>query len=164
MIRHIVAVDEADGFARVGDPGLPYGIPWQIPDDLEHFHTMTQRFGGHLLVGRATMDAIGRSLDGRHTYVLTHNPQAEVPEGAEIVTDLQAFLSEMRASGKELWVGGGQALYEAIEPDEIYLTRVRGTFDCNRTYPDILHKFQLVEVLPPMQQKGYEYQFQIWKK
>ncbi len=165
MIRHIVAVDDAYGIARVGTDQTQTGIPWDIPDDLHHFHDMTKRFGGHVLLGSGTMEVIGHALSARNTYLLTHNPELEVPDGVVVVTDLEQFLADMEAQRKDLWIAGGEAPYRATTPDEVYLTRVSGSYNCNRKYPeDTLETLRRVEQFPIFEQNGYSYQYELYRK
>jgi dihydrofolate reductase len=48
----------------------------------------------------------------------------------------------MAAAGKDVWNG---SIHEDIEPDEIYLTRVHATYDCDKFYPmERLKNYKLV--------------------
>lgn len=135
MIRDIVAVDNNGGMAKSGR------TPWSIPADIAYFHEQTKRFGGHLLVGRGSYEAMKRGLTaregaagwppaGRHLYVLTSQNLAAEPN-VTIVHSLHKFLADMAAAGNDVWNGS----IADIEPDEIYITRIHAEYDCDKFYP-----------------------------
>ncbi len=65
-ISLIVAHSENRVIGREGE------LPWRLSNDLRHFKRLTM--GHAILMGRKTMDSIGRCLPGRHTVVLTRDP------------------------------------------------------------------------------------------
>ena len=52
---------------RRGVIGAGGALPWRLPDDLQHFKTITM--GKPLLMGRKTHESIGRPLPGRRNVV-----------------------------------------------------------------------------------------------
>lgn len=135
MIRDIVAVDKNGGMAKNGK------TPWNIPADIAYFHEQTKRFGGNLLVGRGSYEAMKMGLTaregtpgwppaGRHLYVLTSQNLAAEPN-VTIIHSLPEFLADMALAGKDVWNGS----IAEIEPDEIYITRVHADYDCDKFYP-----------------------------
>lgn len=146
MIRDVVAVDEKGGMAKDGK------TPWLIPAELQYFHDQTKRFGGNLLVGRGSYEAMKRGLiaregeaawppAGRQLYVLTSQDIPEDP-GVTFVHSLNDFLEQMEKAGKDVWNG---SIHDVVEPDEIYLTRVHADYDCDKFYPmGRLKHFRLV--------------------
>ncbi|QQS18626.1 dihydrofolate reductase [Candidatus Saccharibacteria bacterium] len=64
MIRDIVAVDEMGGMAKDGM------TPWFIPEDLAYFHEQSRRFGGNLLIGRGTYQAMKKGFRNVKVRVL----------------------------------------------------------------------------------------------
>ena len=149
MIRDIVAVDSKGGMAKGGK------TPWFIPEDLAYFYEQSKRFGGNLLIGRGTYEAMKRGLQeregngawppaGRHLYVLTSQNLPD-ESGVTIIHSLKDFLADMAAAGKDIWNGS----IAEVEPDEIYLTRIDGDYDCDKFYPtERLKNFQLVSSMP----------------
>lgn len=145
IIRDIVAVDETGGMARAGH------IPWHAPEDVAYFHEQSKRCGGHLLIGRGTYDAMKKGMTeregesawppaGRHLYVLTSHGLEEEP-GVTIIHSLSDFLADMERAGKDVWNGS----IAAVEPDEIYLTRIAGDYGCDKFYPmERLRRYTLV--------------------
>jgi dihydrofolate reductase len=166
MIRDIVAVDEKGGIAKGGK------TPWFILTELQYFHAQTKRFGGNLLVARGSYEAMKKGLvaregksawppAGRHLYVLTSHDLPDEP-GVTIIHSLKDFLADMAAAGKDIWNGS----IAEVEPDEIYLTRIDGNYDCDKFYPtERLKNFQLVSSMPgqPLPAEP-AYVFEVYKR
>jgi dihydrofolate reductase len=91
--------------------GANGSIPWQIPEDLQHFQDIT---GGRTIVmGRKTWDALpeeARSAPDRRTVVLTTNPEwfAGGAERAESISDALALTDP-----DEVWIIGGSETFAA---------------------------------------------------
>lgn len=166
MIRDIVAVDARGGMAKDGK------TPWFIPEDIAYFHEQTKRFGGNLLVGRGTYEAMRRGLiaregesawppAGRHLYVLTSHKLPEEP-GVTIIRSLDDFLRDMDTAGKDVWNG---SIHE-VEADEIYLTRIDAEYGCDKFYPlERLKSYQLVRSWPGKPRPGEpHYTFQVYAR
>lgn len=166
MIRDIVAVDGKGGMAKGGK------TPWFIPEDLTYFHEQSKRFGGNLLIGRGTYEAMKKGLverhgigawppAGRHLYVLTSH---DLPDetNVTIVHSLEKFLADMAAAGKDVWNGS----IAEVEPDQIYLTRVYADYDCDKFYPmERLHNFTLVKAWPGTPEANEPaYTFEIYER
>jgi dihydrofolate reductase len=117
-IALVVAVADNGVIGRDG------GLPWNLPDDLKHFKSVT--LGKPVLMGRRTFESIGKPLPGRRNLVLTHGTLAAA-EGVEVVASIDAAL-ELVAREPELCVIGGAGLFEQLLPEatRIYLTRVHG--------------------------------------
>jgi len=111
-------------------------LPWHLPDDLEHFKSVT--LGRPVLMGRRTCAAIGRSLPGRRNLVLTRSAAA-LPPGVEAVATLDEALTRC-AGAPELCVIGGAEVYRLALPraTRIDLTRVhaRPEGDVHFVLPD----------------------------
>jgi dihydrofolate reductase len=129
IVSVIVALDEAGTIGRDG------GLPWHLPDDLRRFKATTM---GHvLLMGRKTFEAIGRTLPGRRSLVLSRDPAFRAPEGVEVVPDLATALA--RAAGAaRLFVIGGAEVFRAALPvaDELLVTQVHATVPGDVRFPD----------------------------
>lgn len=128
MLTIVVAMDEGRGI------GLNNRLPWTIKGDLKEFRRITMGHG--VLMGRKTLDSIGKPLDGRTNYVVTR--QDKLPYDAiRLVHDLPAFLEEKQTSDEIVFVIGGASLYQAALPytDELIISRVSGTHDCDTYFP-----------------------------
>ena len=99
-ISLIVAMSENGVIGRDGD------MPWQLSADLRRFKRLTM--GHHLIMGRKTLDAIGRLLPGRTTIVLTRNSKFQF-DGALVAHDLDSAIA-LAAGDSEVFVVGGGGL------------------------------------------------------
>ncbi|MEV4346249.1 dihydrofolate reductase [Actinoplanes sp. NPDC049596] len=95
-------------------------IPWRLPEDQRLFRTRTS--GATVVMGRATWDSLPvkfRPLPGRRNVVLTRDPSWSA-EGAEVAHSVD----EVDLTG-EVWIMGGQAVYEAFLPRAGHILRTR---------------------------------------
>lgn len=106
----IVAVVAAARNQVIGKGGA---MPWHIPSDLKRYRDLTM--GRPMIMGRRTLESIGRVLDGRDTIVLTRS--GSVPfEGAIVAgeaaeaLDLAARAARARGSN-EIVIAGGAEIY-----------------------------------------------------
>lgn len=113
--------------ARDRTIGKDGGLPWHYPEDMRHFKRATT--GTVVVMGRVTLESIGRALPGRTNVVLTRNP-ASVRErfpGVEAVTSLDDGIALAREAGAgTVCVIGGAQVYALALPlaDELLLTFV----------------------------------------
>ena len=143
----VIAVDYVGGFAREGK------IPWYFPEDLKHFKQTTT--GGACIMGRVTYQdmydmVIARKSKGdegekkkpvhieeilpkRDSYVVTRTMNGA--EGATVVPDIRAAVE--RTSKNAIFVIGGERMFIEALPwvNRIYMTIVKGTYDCDRFFP-----------------------------
>jgi dihydrofolate reductase len=114
----VVAI--ADG----GVIGKDGGLPWRIPEDLQHFKATTM---GHAIVmGRKTHASIGRPLAGRRNIVVSRTADLHGFEGCETARSLEEAIALARTTDEEPRIIGGAAIYEAalVLATRIYLTEV----------------------------------------
>lgn len=90
-------------------------IPWNIPEDLQHFKELTM--GYTVIMGRRTFASIGRPLPGRENIIVT-STLYEIP-GCIIVRSLAEALE--LASREIIFIIGGQQLYKEALPLAEYL-------------------------------------------
>ncbi|MCG8422675.1 MAG: dihydrofolate reductase [Proteobacteria bacterium] len=173
----VVAIDRDRGIARAGQ------IPWRLPGDVAHFKTLTRttRASGTrnaVVMGRKTWDSIPdrlRPLLGRKNAVLTRQHQLEVPGGVMCASSLDRALAGLRieqAHGdrpiERIFVIGGSEIYaEAVGKlgcRTIYLTRVDGSFDCDRFFPPFERDYQLIEVVCKERENGLAYGIEVWQR
>lgn len=156
MIRHIVAIDRDYGIAKHGI------LPWSIPDDEQYFTDMTKKYGGVTLTGRATYDTFGgKPLAERQNFVVTH--QTESIPGATLVHDIDDFF---RQHTEDVWVVGGAEIFKQTLDiaDELYVTRIEATFNCDRFYPHFEDKFTLSYQSETKQQNGLNYRYEVYTR
>ncbi|MDH3254076.1 MAG: dihydrofolate reductase [Acidobacteriota bacterium] len=126
--------------AAVADSGVigrNNKLPWHLPRDLQRFKRLTT--GHHLLIGRKTFEAIGRSLPGRTMVVLTRG-NSSLPATVCRVRSLEEAVEFARAAGDtEAFVAGGEEIYRIALPlvDRIYLTRVHQQIEGDAHFPPL---------------------------
>lgn len=122
--------------ARNGTIGQGDALPWQLPEDLQHFRRVTT--GCPVVMGRKTWDSLPqwfRPLPGRRNIVVTRNPQWQA-DGAEAAPSLGAALGLVGDAAKVFVIGGAE-LYRAALPraDELVLTEIDRDFDGDAHFP-----------------------------
>lgn len=120
--------------------GRGNALPWDLPDDLRHFKTVT--LGRPVIMGRKTFDSVGRPLPGRLNIVLTRDKNWTYP-GVRVVDAIAAAIvlarSQALVDGADaVMVVGGAEVYRLALPlaDRVILTRVHGSMDGD-TYFDL---------------------------
>jgi dihydrofolate reductase len=101
--------------ARNGVIGAGNRLPWRLSGDLKRFKAATT--GKAMILGRKTMDSIGRLLPGRPMIVLTSNPHYSFP-GAHVArsVDESVAMAGSLSDPDEAMVIGGEAIYRAFFP------------------------------------------------
>ena len=99
---YLVAAVAANGV--IGREG---GLPWHLPEDLQHFKRLT--LGHPLIMGRRTWESLGKPLPGRDNIVVTRRPGYEAP-GAALANSLEAALA-LCAGEPVVFVIGGRDLF-----------------------------------------------------
>ncbi|MBQ6510712.1 dihydrofolate reductase [Candidatus Saccharibacteria bacterium] len=104
--------------------GKKGGLCFKIPGDLKFFKETTM--GYPVLMGLTTWHSLPGKLPGRKHYVLSFDENEDLPEGVDVVTDLNAFLEKWQKSKEKMFVIGGASVYQQALPycDEMYLTEV----------------------------------------
>lgn len=135
-IHAIVAV--ADNGIIGGDGGML----WHVPEDWARLKRLTM--GGHLVMGRATFESIGKPLPGRTSIVLTRNPDwATTPqaEGAVVVHTVAQALAQAQRLDPEatVWIFGGGQVYRAAWDliDRFEVTEVHQSPEGDASLPPI---------------------------
>ncbi|GMV12900.1 MAG: dihydrofolate reductase [Polyangiaceae bacterium] len=118
-------------------------LPWDHPEDREHFRLTT--WGHAVLMGRRTWEEVGSALPGRENVVLSSRLVA--PAGARVATSLDAALELAFALDPEPFVIGGAALFAAAWPRvrRVYLTRIPGAPPGDTRFEPDLAGFRLLE-------------------
>lgn len=101
--------------ARNGVIGADNQLPWRLSGDLKRFKAATM--GKAMILGRKTMDSIGRLLPGRPMIVVTGNPQYRFP-GANIaptIVEAVAMAGSLGDSNVAIVIGG-ESIYRAFFP------------------------------------------------
>lgn len=109
-------------------------MPWHLPADLKRFKALT--LGKPILMGRKTLEAIGKALPGRRNLVLTRATDLRV-SGIEIVHSMEEALAAC-AGAPELMVIGGAEVYRLFLPlaRRMHLTRVHAPVVGDTRFPN----------------------------
>lgn len=118
MISMIAAV------GKNGELGKKGGLCFRIKEDMKFFKTQTT--GHAVLMGLTTWKSLPGKLKDREHFVLTFDPNEDLPDGVTAVTDLPKFLKRWQGSSDKLFVIGGGSVYKQCLPfaDELILTEV----------------------------------------
>ncbi|PIE48730.1 MAG: diacylglycerol kinase [Flavobacteriales bacterium] len=107
---------------------------WHLPNDLKRFKKITS--GHDVIMGRKTLESLGKPLPNRHNIVITRNKKFHAP-GCTIVHSLKEGIE--KGSGKNLYIlGGGEIYKQAIGiADILDLTLVDATPKADTFFPTI---------------------------
>lgn len=110
--------------------GRGNALPWDLPDDLQHFKRTTM--GRPIIMGRKTFESIGRPLPGRLNIILTRD-DAWQAAGVSVATSMEQAIDiaegQARIDGADsVMVIGGAEVYRQALPftSRVFLTRVHG--------------------------------------
>jgi len=130
--------------AAIGDNsviGRDGQLPWRLKSDLQHFRKVTMN--KPLIMGRKTLESIGKPLPGRTNIVLTRD-LALIAPGAVLATSLDAALSFARADAAkrgvdEIMVIGGSDIFAVTMPmaDRLEITHVHASPEGDVRFPPI---------------------------
>jgi len=88
-------------------------LPWQLPDDLRHFKSLTT--GHAVIMGRRTYGSIGHPLPNRRNIVISRALTAP-PAGIDLARSLDEAIALAVQSPGPAFVMGGAAVYAAAIP------------------------------------------------
>lgn len=131
MINIIVATDED---LLIGKKDSRNGMPWNVPEDLQHFKATT--LNKTILMGLTTYQAIGRPLPNRKTIVVSFEPFED--ERVEVRSSLEEVIEEYRSSGEDLFITGGASIYKQCLPiaDQLLISRIPGKHEGETYFPN----------------------------
>lgn len=120
--------------------GVDNKLPWYLPDDLKYFKAVTS--GKPVIMGRSTLDSLGRPLPNRTNIVITRNPAYAAPAGVRVVHSLDEALRVAEAvahiaGNDEVIIMGGAQIYAEALPrvQRMYLTEVRKSVAGDAFFP-----------------------------
>lgn len=142
-VVHVVAMDQQRCIGKGND------LPWHIPADLKHFKAITQ--GGVMVMGRKTLESMGRTLPKRVNWVITRDPNWSF-EGTKVAYSIEDALSQavadVQASEKPesiFIIGGGEIFKQTMTiTDRLELTHVELDVQGDAYYPEIPAEFKKV--------------------
>ena len=141
-VVHVVAMDKNNCI------GKGNALPWHISADLKHFKAITQ--GGVVIMGRKTLESMGRALPNRVNWVITRDPSWQF-EGVKVAHSIEDALNEaltdvQHSEKASLFIiGGGEIFTQTINiADRLELTHVDLDVQGDAHYPKISEDFQKV--------------------
>ena len=141
-VVHVVAMDKNNCI------GKGNALPWHISADLKHFKAITQ--GGVVIMGRKTLESMGRTLPNRVNWVITRDSswQFEGVKVAHTIEDaLNNALTDVQHSEKAslFIIGGGEIFTQTLNiADRLELTHVDLDVQGDAHYPKIPAEFKKV--------------------
>jgi dihydrofolate reductase len=133
MITVIAAIAENNCIGKNNN------LPWNIPEDLKHFRTLTS--GKKVLMGRKTFESImgmlGKPLPNRLNIVITAQADFSAPEAVEVFHSVEDALAAH--ANEDLWIIGGAQIYsETIDrADRLEITHIHKTVEDDAFFPTI---------------------------
>lgn len=127
MLSLIVAYDKNK---NIGNENT---IPWRIKNDMIRVKELTT--GQTIIMGRKTLESIGRALPNRINRVLTRNPQSlDKYKDIEVYTD-DSILENTTTD--KVFIFGGGTIYEKYfdKCDELFITEVDTVVDADTKFP-----------------------------
>jgi dihydrofolate reductase len=113
--------------------GRGNALPWDLPDDLQHFKRTTM--GRPIVMGRKTFESIGRPLPGRLNIILTRDLSwtasgVSVASSIEQAIDLAEGQAFIDGADSVMVIGGAEVYRQALPfASRAFVTRVHGHID-----------------------------------
>lgn len=151
-VTFVVAMDNARGIGKKGT------LPWRLPKELAHFHRITTETRepmkqNMVIMGRTTWESIPehhRPLPKRKNVILSHRKDFSASGGFVAASLDEAFALADDSIETLHIIGGGRVFTETLHHpalDDIYLTKVDASFDCDTFFPEIPKTFSKKETL-----------------
>ena len=110
--------------------GYNNDLPWHLPNDLKHVKKLST--GNTLVMGRGTLESIGKPLPNRRNVVLTHNQNFQ-HDGVDVIHSID----EIYNLPGHVFIFGGQSLFDKMidKVDDMYITVLEGKFKGDTFFP-----------------------------
>ncbi|MBC67844.1 MULTISPECIES: dihydrofolate reductase [Acinetobacter] len=162
-VVHVVAMDKNRCI------GKGNALPWHISDDLKHFKAITQ--GGVVIMGRKTLESMGRALPNRVNWVITRDTEWQF-DGAKVAHTIEdamngALTDAQHAEKASLFIiGGGEIFTQTLAiADRLELTYVDLDVQGDAHYPQISEDFKKVNSEQQIDEKSnISFEFATYQK
>lgn len=146
---------------RDGVIGREGTLPWRLSDDLRRFKSLTM---GHcLIMGRKTLQSLGRLLPGRTTIVLTREDPVHLARdyaGVRVAHTLEDAFAKAEGDNEAFVIGGGEVFAQALpHVSRLYVTWVEADVPGDVYFPTLdLSRWRLIseEHLPADDRNEHE--------
>jgi len=168
-IYHIVAIDQEHGIGKNND------LVWNLPDDMKHFQTITQKTDdpakkNMVIMGRSTWESIPekhRPLKNRENVVLSRDSKY-LAKGAMVATSMDDAIAMADKKIEKIFIIGGASIYNhSINRDDLtglYITHIGKTYDCDTFYPQIPEHFTNVQELGGIETDDINLRFSLYTR
>ena len=120
-------------------------LPWKLSEDLKWFKKMTVGFP--IVMGRKTMESLGRPLPKRLNIVISRNLES-IAEGFELVRSCDEAVALLAGEEQASIIGGAQIYGEMIPLcDEVLLSYVFHPYEGDTVLPEFEDTFEIKEVI-----------------
>lgn len=160
-ISFIVATDENNVI------GKNNRLPWHLPSDMKYFKNQT--WGMTVIMGRKSLESLGKPLQGRKNIVITRNTDWK-PEGVQVAHSVAEAIALAKQTGvKEIFIIGGAEIFKATMSiaDRIYLTRIHHKFEGDAYFPEVsANEWNLMRsrFCKADEKNQYAHTFQVWER
>ena len=163
-VVHVVAMDQQRCIGKNND------LPWHISADLKHFKEITQ--GGVVVMGRKTLESMGRTLPKRVNWVITRDKDWSF-DGTKVAYSIEDALAQaiadVKASEKPeaiFVIGCGEIFKQTMNiADRLELTHVELDVQGDAYYPEIPAEFKKVASEQHIDDKtGIAFEFATYRK
>lgn len=163
-IVHVVAMDSQQCIGKNNE------LPWHISEDLKHFKKITQ--GGVVIMGRKTLESMGRTLPKRVNWVITRDSNWDF-KGTKIAYSIEEALTQAIPDVKEsekpnsiFIIGGGEIFTQTLDiADRLEITHVHLDVKGDAFYPIIPSDFKkTTSSLHVDENSNTEFEFATYKK
>ena len=127
MVSLIVAYDRNRLIGKEGK------MPWFIDGELRRFRELTT--GNVVIMGRKTIEAIGKPLPNRVNIVISRGKNYD---GCIMARSFDEAMEKARETGLEIYITGGSTVYApAIDiVDKMYITEIDAEYEGDTYFPD----------------------------
>lgn len=146
--------------------GKSNALLWNLPNEMKYFRETTK--GHAVIMGRKTLESIGRALPNRRNIVITRDTNFAF-EGVEVVHSVDEALALFEHSNEEVFIIGGAQIYAEALPmtDRLYLTRIKGAFNADAFYP-AFNESKWTKTKNEQhnadENHAYDYTFEVWER
>ena len=126
---YLLAAVAANGIIGAGG-----GLPWRLPEDLQHFKRLTM--GHPIIMGRRTWESLKGPLPGRENIVVTRNKGYQAA-GAAVANSLEAALALCTDEPVVFVIGGSQLFAESLPiAAGLVMTEIHRDFEGDTWFPE----------------------------
>lgn len=152
-IKLIAALDDKNGISKNNK------LPWDLPTDRQYFQDKVK--DGPVVMGWKTFATNNFKPYGHGDNTVLTRRKTEAIPGVWVVHSAKDFFEN---HDKDVWVaGGGQVFKEALPyASHLFITRIKGNFDCDVFFPEFEKDFVLSTEEPQKTENGVRYITQVW--